>query len=160
MSEAETSIGQNTVPRKNEASEQAMLAVSRVEEAAVDSMQSATDAMTRGAEEQREFAHDAAEKFGEAGRTLAQSSAEKMHTLLTFAGSAGLQDMQACMTSLVEGVVRTNLRLAQEMFLVESPRAFLELQQRFMREYFDAFQQGAAALIRATTSSGKEAAAL
>jgi hypothetical protein len=152
MSEAKTSIGQNIVPWKSEASEQAMLAVSRAEEAA-DSIRSATEWMTQGAEGQREFVRNAAEQFGDASRSFADGNAEKMHTLLTFASSVegGFQDLQECLAGLVEGVVRTNLRLAQEMFLVESPRAFAELQQRFMREYFDAFEQGAAALIRATS---------
>jgi len=33
---------------------------------------------------------------------------------------------------------------------VESPRAFVELQQRFVYDYLEAFQQGVSALIRAT----------
>jgi hypothetical protein len=33
--------------------------------------------------------------------------------------------------------------------LVEDPRGYAELQQRFFREYFEAFQNGAAALGKA-----------
>jgi hypothetical protein len=77
-----------------------------------------------------------------------------MHVLMmmTFAGMAqgGAQDLQGFLNGLVEGVIRTNLRLAQEIFLVESPRAFVELQQRFVYDYLEAFQQGVSALIRAT----------
>ena len=58
MSEAE--IGQNIVPWKNEASEQAILAGSRVEEAALDSD---ADGMKRGVEEEREFMNKAADQF-------------------------------------------------------------------------------------------------
>ena len=65
----------------------------------------------------------------------------------------GLLDLQACMTGLLQGVIHTNLRLAQEIFLAQSPRAFAELQQRFLHEYFDAFEQGAAALMHVTTQS-------
>jgi hypothetical protein len=80
------------------------------------------------------------------------NSAEKMRTLVTFAGMAqgGAQDLQGCLNGLVAGEMRTNLRLAQEIFLVESPRAFAELQQRFMHDYFAAVHQGISALIRAT----------
>jgi hypothetical protein len=148
MSETETNIAvwQKEVPRQ---------VVSQIESVATDTMRSASEMMTRTAEGQREAMDNAAEQFGEASRNFAHGNAEKMHTLLTFATTAhgGLHDLQECLTSLVEGVVRTNLRLAQEMFLVESPRAFAELQQRFLREYFDAFQQGAAALMRATAHS-------
>jgi hypothetical protein len=157
MSEAE--VARNITSWKNEASHQAIRAVEQAEELTgeteeltAEAVQAAGDAMTRTAEEQREAMTDAAEQFGEASRTFAHGNAENMHRLLTFAGTAhgGLHDLQECLTGLVEGVVRTNLRLAQEMFLVESPRAFAELQQRFLREYFDAFEKGAAALIRAT----------
>lgn len=143
---SEDKIGQNIIPWKNEASEEAMLAVARVGE---DAIHSASAGMKEAGNEQREFVHDAAGRFEEAGRALAQSAGEKMHTMIMFPGSEGLQDMQASMTGLIEGVVRTNLRLAQEIFMVQSPRAFLELQQRFMQEYFQAFQQGTEALIRA-----------
>ena len=65
----------------------------------------------------------------------------------------GLADLQASMSGLLEGVIRTNLRLAQEIFMAQTPRAFAELQQRFLLEYFNAFQQGAAALMRVTTQT-------
>jgi hypothetical protein len=151
MSEAE--VGRNITSWKNEASHQAIRAVTEAEDVTAKTVQSAGDAITRTAEEQRQAMTDAAEQFGEANRTFAHGNAENIHRLLTFASTAhgGLHDLQECLTGLVEGVVRTNLRLAQEMFLVESPRAFAELQQRFLREYFDSFEQRAAALIRATS---------
>jgi hypothetical protein len=125
--------------------------VSQIESVATETMQSTSEAMTRSADKQREVLR-AAEQFGDTNRGFAQHNAEKMHTLMAFGGIAqgGAQDLQSCLNGLVEGVIRTNLRLAQEIFLVESPRAFVELQQRFLRDYFDVFQQGAAALIRAT----------
>jgi hypothetical protein len=149
MSEVETPAVNDW---KKEASTQAIQAVSQVEEITEKSTRSASETMTHTAEEQREVMNKAAEQFGNAGRGFAQGSAEKLHTLMTFAGMAqgGAQDLQGCLHGLVEGVMRTNLRLAQEIFLVESPRAFVELQQRFVRDYFDAFQQGVSALIRAT----------
>jgi Phasin protein len=126
--------------------------VSQIESVATETMQSTSETMTRNAEKQREVLERAAEQFGDTSRGFVQHNAEKMHTLMAFGGMAqgGAQDLQSCLNGLVEGVIRTNLRLAQEIFLVESPRAFVELQQRFLRDYFDVFQQDAAALIRAT----------
>jgi hypothetical protein len=128
--------------------------VSQIESVATDTMRSTSEAMRRNAEGQRELMDEAADQFGDASRGFVQHGAEKMHTLMTFAGMAqgGAQDLQGCLNGLVEGVIRTNLRLAQEIFLVQSPRAFVELQQRFLRDYFDVFQQGASAIIRATSA--------
>jgi hypothetical protein len=140
MSETETNIAS----WRNE--------VSQIESVATDTMRSTGEAMTQNAERQRELMNKAADQFGDASHGLVQNNAEKMHTLMTFAGMAqgGAQDLQGCLNGLVHGVIRTNLRLAQEIFLVESPRAFVELQQRFMHDYFEAFQQGVSALVRAT----------
>ena len=66
MSEAENK--QNVIPWKNEASEQAMLAAARVEEAGVDSIQSATAGIENGSDEQRQFMTKAADRFEEASR--------------------------------------------------------------------------------------------
>ncbi len=142
MSEAATQNGRNVTSWKDETSQ----AVSQT-------VQSTNEAMTHGAEARREFMCEAANQFGQAGRMFAHNSAEKMHTLMTFAGmaQASAQDLQGCFNGLVEGVIRTNLRLAQEIFLVESPRAFVDLQQRFMHDYFVAFEQGISTLIRATS---------
>jgi hypothetical protein len=128
MSEAE--IGQNIVPWKKHGC---------VEEAGVR------------ADEQQASMSNAAARFEDAYRILAHDTPDETHMTLTFmAGPHGeLRDLQAYMSGLVEGVVRTNLRQARELFLADSPRAFIELQQRFMQEYFQAFQQGTEALIRA-----------
>jgi hypothetical protein len=69
-------------------------------------------------------------------------------------------DLQTYLTGLVEGVVRTNLRLAEELFLVDSPQAFAHLQQRFVCEYLTTFQRGIAALMHATNSITEEPAPL
>jgi hypothetical protein len=71
---------------------------------------------------------------------------------------SGLHDAEGFMGDLVQGVIRTNLRLAQEMFQVRSPQAFIELQMRFMQEYFEAFQQGAAAMMRVAGLPAKPSA--
>lgn len=152
MSEAENK--QNVIPWKNEASEQAMLAAARVEEAGVDSIQSATAGIAHDTDEQRQVMTEAADRFEEASRELSDGAVEKFNMTLPFVHTqGGLADLQASMSGLLEGVIRTNLRLAQEIFVAQTPRAFAELQQQFLLEYFNAFQQGAAALMRVTTQT-------
>jgi hypothetical protein len=60
-------------------------------------------------------------------------------------------------TGLFEGVVRTNLRAAQELFRLANPAPFVELQQRFAREYTDALLQNSATLVRAVRRTADEA---
>jgi hypothetical protein len=133
---------------KNEPSALAVEAVSQAEVVGTNMTPSIEDAMTRGADQQREFIAKSAQQFEDANRKFVDGTPEKAQELLVLPNpmTAGLQNMQHSMVILVEGVVRTNLRLAQEVFLVESPRAFLELQQRFLTEYFEAFQKGVAVL--------------
>ena len=60
------------------------------------------------------------------------------------------------MTGLVEGVVQTNLRAAQELFRMANPAPFVELQQRFAREYTDMLMQNSATLVRAMRRTADE----
>ena len=64
--------------------------------------------------------------------------------------------MQKSMTGFFEGVVRTNLRAAEQLFQLANPGAYIELQQRFAREYVDAVMQGTATLARATRRTAEE----
>jgi hypothetical protein len=59
-------------------------------------------------------------------------------------------------TGLVEGVVRTNLRVAQELFHLANPAPFVELQQRFAREYTDTLLRNSATLVRAVRRTADE----
>ena len=45
--------------------------------------------------------------------------------------------------------MQTNLRAAQGLLRVDNPEAFVELQQRFVREYMAALMQGTMALVSA-----------
>ena len=72
------------------------------------------------------------------------------------AAEGGLRDMQQGVTSLVEGVVQTNLRAAQELFRLANPAPFVELQQRFAREYTDTLLQNSATLVRAVRRTADE----
>lgn len=101
-------------------------------------------------EGQREFMTKAAQSFEGAARNLtgASENGEKIQHLMSVPSVAegGLQDMQRSLTGLVEGVMRTNLRIAQKVFLVRSPKECIELQQQFVREYLDGLLYGFAML--------------
>jgi hypothetical protein len=60
-----------------------------------------------------------------------------------------LTDMGASMTGLIEGVVRANVRAAQELLRVDNQEAFVELQQRIVREYLATLMQGTMTLVKA-----------
>ena len=76
--------------------------------------------------------------------------------VLPNAAEGGLRDFQQGMAGLVEGVVRTNLRIAQEMFRPARPAPLVGLQQRFAREYTDTLLQNSAALVRAVRRTADE----
>ena len=112
-------------------------------------------------ESQRRIAQDAAERFEEVGRKVAEAArgtTENMRRLMALPNAAegGLRDLQQGMTGLFEGVVQTNLRAAQELFRLANPAPFVELQQRFAREYTDTMLRNGAALVRAVRRTADE----
>jgi hypothetical protein len=118
----------------------------------------ASDTARRGAqavvESQRRIAQDAAQRFEEVSRKVADAAAgttENMRQLMALPNAAegGLRDMRQGMAGLVEGAVQTNLRAAQELFRLANPAPFVELQQRFAREYTDTMLRTGATLVRA-----------
>lgn len=68
----------------------------------------------------------------------------------------GLRDVRREVTGPVEGAVKTNLYATQEPFRLADPAAYVELQQRFVREYMDALMQGTATLVRAVRRTADE----
>ena len=126
----------------------------------------ANDTARRGAqavaEAQRQIAQDAAQRFEEVSRKVAEAAkgtTENVRHLMALPNAAegGLRDLQQGVTSLVEGVVRTNLRAAQELFRLANPAPVVELKQRFVREYTDALLQNSATLVRAVRRTADEA---
>jgi hypothetical protein len=106
------------------------------------------------AESRLRMAEEAALRFEEARRKTAGATggntADPFGLLaMPNAAEGGVRDLQQSMAGLVEGVVRTNLRMAQELFRRDDPASVAALQQRFMREYMDALLQGSAALAHA-----------
>jgi hypothetical protein len=113
------------------------------------------------ADTQRKLVQQAAERFEEVSRKVAQAAqgtTEDVRALMTLpnAANGGLQDLRQSVTGLIEGVVRTNLRAAQELFQLADPTALVELQQRFVREYLDTLMQGTATLVRSTRRAADE----
>ena len=126
----------------------------------------ANDTARRGAqavaEAQRQIAQDAAQRFEEVSRKVAEAArgtTENVRQLMALPNAAqgGLHDLQQGMTGLIEGVVQTNLRAAQELFRLANPAPIVELQQRFAREYTDALLQNSAVLVRAVRRTADEA---
>ena len=88
----------------------------------------------------------------------ARGTTENMRQLMALPNAAegGLRDFQQGVTSLVEGVVQTNLRAAQELFRLANPAPIVELQQRFAREYTDTLVRNSATLVRAVRRTADE----
>src|SRR5215213_9599693 len=125
----------------------------------------ANDTFQRGAqavvESQRQIAQDAAERFEEVSRKMADAArgtTENMRQLMALPNAAegGLRDLRQGMAGLVEGMARTNLRAAQELFRLANPAPFVELQQRFAREYTDTMLRNGATLVRAVRRNADE----
>jgi hypothetical protein len=113
-------------------------------------------------ESQRQIAQDAAQRFEEVSRKVAEAArgtTENVRQLMALPNAAegGLRDLQQGVTGLVEGVVQTNLRVAQEVFRLANPAPFVELQQRFAREYTDTLLRNSATLVRAVRRTADEA---
>jgi hypothetical protein len=125
----------------------------------------ASETMRRGAEtfaeSQRQVIQKAAQQFEEVSRKVAQAAqgtTEDLRTFLTLphAAKGGLQDLQQGVTGLIEGVVRTNLQATQELLQLANPSAFVELQQRFVREYLDMLMQNTATIVHAIRRTADE----
>jgi hypothetical protein len=125
----------------------------------------ASETLRRGSEafadSQRQLMQKTAQQFEEMSRKVAQAAqgtTEDLRAFMTLPNVAkgGLQDLGQSMTGLIEGVVRTNLKATEELLQLANPSAFVELQQRFVREYLDVLLQGTATLVRATRRTADE----
>ena len=148
--------GAEVAHRANEAGADA---VRRGAEAANETFRRSAQAV---AEAQRQIAQDAAQRFEEVSRKVAEAArgtTENVRQLMALPNAAegGLRDLQQGVTGLVEGVVQTNLRAAQELFRLANPAPLVELQQRFAREYTDALLRNSAVLVRAVRRTADEA---
>ena len=147
--------GADVARRANEAGADA---VRRGAEAANETVRRGAEAV---AEAQRQIAQDAAQRAEEVSRKVveaAQGTTENVRQFMALPNAAegGLRDLQQGVTGLIEGVVRTNLRVAQEMFRLANPAPFVELQQRFARGYTDTLLRNTATLVRAVRRTADE----
>ena len=113
------------------------------------------------AESQKQIVQNAAEQFEQLSRNVAQAlqgTSEDVRSLMGLPGAArgGLQDLQQGVTSLVEGVIRTNLQATQELFRLANPGAYVELQYRFARQYLDTLIENSVTLVRAVRRTADE----
>jgi hypothetical protein len=133
-------------------------AARRGAELANDTARRSTQAVT---DAQRQIARDAAQRFEEVSHKVADAArgtTENVRQLMALPNAAegGLRDLQQGVAGLVEGVMQTNLRAAQELFRLANPAPLVELQQRFAREYTDALLRNSATLVRAVRRTADE----
>ena len=113
------------------------------------------------AESQQRIFKNATEQFEQLSHKVAQAvqgTSEDVRSLMVLPGAArgGLQDLQRGVTGLIEGVVRTNLQATQELFRLANPSAYVELQHRFVRQYFDTLFENSVTLVRAVRRTADE----
>ena len=124
-------------------------------------LQESLEGLRLAAEAQSRFVQEAAQRFKEVSRGVAeatQGTTENVRRLMALPNAAegGLRDIQRGVAGLFEGVVQTNLRVAQELFRLANPAPIVELQQRFVREYTDTLVQNSATLVRAVRRTADE----
>ena len=113
------------------------------------------------ADSQQHIVQNAAEQFEQLSGKVAQAlrgTSEDVHSLMVLPGAArgGLQDLQQGVTGLIEGITRTNLRAAQELFQLGNPSRYVELQYRFVHQYLDTLIENSVALVRAVRRTADE----
>jgi CBS domain-containing protein len=115
------------------------------------------EAASRGtlaaAEEQRNLAHRAAEQMEELGVQMAtaiQESARDMRALLAFPtlSDFGMKDVRDDWADFMDGMMRTNMRLIDEMFRVDIPIRTIEIQRRLGNDYLDSLLRGSTVMLR------------
>jgi CBS domain-containing protein len=125
----------------------------------------AGEAMQRGAqaaaEGQRNIVRRAAEQWEEMGTRMAmalQESARDVRALLMPGfGDGSMEEVRESVTGLVEGVLRTNMRMVEELFRRTSPANVIDLQRRFGAEYLDTMLQSSAIMLRAARRATEDA---
>ncbi|MBV8912732.1 MAG: hypothetical protein JOZ05_06805 [Acetobacteraceae bacterium] len=156
----------DTVERSGSAASEALRQVGetaaevarRAGAAGAETLRRSTEALV---ESQCQIAQDTAERLTELSRTVADTAQETASDLRALMAlpvvERGLQDLNHGLAGFVDGVVQTNLRLMQDLFRISSPIAYVEAQQRFMRDYLSVCMQGGAILVRAMRQTADQA---
>jgi CBS domain-containing protein len=111
---------------------------------------------------ERSAARSAARHVEETGARVAQAmqeSARDMRTLFALRAMSrdGLEQMREGVGILVEGVLRTNMRMVEELFRMASPSNTVELQRRMGAEYLDTMLHSSVKLLRAARHAAEDA---
>ena len=101
----------------------------------------------------------AAEEIGASVTRLMQETTRGMRAamLLPVAPGAGFGEMQQAFTEMLAGMMRNNIRLAQEVLRIYGPQDNLDLMQRIMRHWSDAALQHQSAMLRLMQPVSSEA---
>jgi CBS domain-containing protein len=168
--------GQAAARTASEAGQRGGEAVRQGGEAAATAMRQAGDAAGRGgeamgeaarqgmqtaAQQQSRFVQGAAQEMEKTGRSLAGMVEEAAAGIRSLMGAPGLnpggfQDAQQAVSKLVQGVMETNMRFADELLRRTGPSTVVDLQRQFLREYFEALAQGGTMLLRAARQAAEE----
>jgi len=110
---------------------------------------------------QEHMLNQAAREVQMARRGLAEmveETTEGIRSLMAVPGFSGdgMREAQQAVSRLMDGVIATNLRLTRELMHHAGPSAFIELQRRFVRDWFDALAEGGTVLLRATRQAADE----
>ncbi len=126
----------------------------------------AGEAMQRGsaaaAEGQRGIAQTAAtqlEDLAERMATAVQDSARDLRAMFALPAVSrdGMQDMRDGIGGLVEGMMRTNMRMVQELFRMASPTQAIDMQRRLGTEYLETLLESSAILLRGARRAADDA---
>ena len=173
---AAQNTGRAAAKATEQAGERGAEAVREGADAAVDATRRAGEAAGQGGEAMAETARQGMQAIAARQTRLVQGAAEEVEkTGRGFAGmveeaTAGmrsliappnlsannLQEAQQAVSKLVEAVMDTNMRFADELLRRTGPSAVVDLQRRFLREYFDALAQGGTLLLRAARQAADE----
>jgi hypothetical protein len=87
----------------------------------------------------------------EAMMSLMQETTRSLRAamMLPIAPGAGFLEMQEALTELATGMMRNNLRLAQEMLRISGPQDYAGLMQNMMQQWFDSMVESQRMLLQA-----------
>ncbi len=128
-------------------------------EAAADSARRNTGVL---AEEQRRFVESTTEQLERTARAMAravQERAQDMRTMMVLPrlSGEGIGDMQQGLERLVQGVIQTNLRSAEQLFRMADTGPFVAAQQQFVRDYLGTLFEGTTILVRSVRQLADQA---
>ncbi len=114
------------------------------------------------ADEHRRFVENTTEQLERTARTVAQAVQERAQDVRTLmvlprVSGEGFGDMQQGLERLVQGVIQTNLRSAEQLFQLADAGRFVAAQQQFVREYLGTLFEGTTILVRSVRQLADQA---